>query len=285
LTYEQESRLRVRGNGVTVISGTVAAGIENVTEFLSGRIESGSITLLPSVADVSTFEQAVRKAKPKSKNVTNVLLVPLKTPWNSSWLARANSRVSKLKILDGWIRIVFMATPETLWQVMSDAKHTEFHDVDWIDIRPWDDTFLHHWLQDNNLTADQEHRKNLTDVSGRWAFALDKFVDRSQRRRSWETRIKALKRDLDHKEQRQAWLSSLGIVSQEVTHELQSLLPLKTFDAELVEMAADEANLECAALLRRVKWSERLGLLFRSEADGMWGFNPLVARLLSAKES
>lgn len=281
LTYRQESDLRAKG-GVAVICGCNAAGLEHVSEFLQQRIAPEYFQTFPPVSDLDEFEQELKALKPVRKVVT-IFLVPPQADWNPSWIKVAE-RVLRGKARGQPIRnrIVFIATPERLWQTM--AAESDLRNLDWIEIGPWDKRFLRHWLDDINLTADESHVNELMEVSAGWPVVLDRFVDKPLRK-SWSTRINELILELP----RDLPLKEFGADTKEVERLLRMLQNLSDpgdniFDSDSIEIVSDELSLNDGEVSMRVKWSERLGLV-SCTGQGCWTFNPLVRRLLEPSDT
>ena len=181
LTHQQESDLR--SSGVAVISGCNAAGLNDVEEFLSKQIERELFQKLPPVADAAEFEQQLRKLRPIRNRLT-VYLVQRDVNWDVAWI-RTAKRVLNKKTRRS--RVAFLATPENLWQVLAGTTESDLKDIDWIELGPWDVTFLRRWLQDHDLT-DVENAGKLLEISGGWPAVLDPF-SRKKKSKSWKTRI------------------------------------------------------------------------------------------------
>ena len=277
LTYFQESDLRK--GGVAVISGCRAAGLESVEEFLSQRIGRELFQRLPTSADMRQFEQHLRAQRPARNGVT-VYLVPLEVNWNASWLLAAK-RILKKKAQGRsmWSRVAFIAEPEKLWHLLTDSGESDLDGVNWIGIGPCDETFLRRWLQDISLTADVDHAGELLDTSGGWLAVLDPFGKR--RARIWQTRIDGTKREIQ--KDATTWIRQRFGLSEEAERVLRELTRADDpFDRDSIELVAGESNLDHAELQRRVEWSGRLGFLARA-GQGGWTFNPLLKRLLEAR--
>ena len=281
LTYWQESELRAEG-GVTVISGCNAAGLEHVAEFLQQRIEPDLFHTLHSVSDLGKFEQELKDLRP-IRNMVTVCLVPFAANWDVSWVRTARQVLDRRAIgrrISS--RVVFTSTPESLWRMTveeSQAEKVHIEGADWIEIGPWDKRFLRHWLEDINFTADANHVEQLMDVSGGWPAVLDRFGDESPRR-SWDSRIEKLKRELI----RDRAMQDFGIHSEEVERILRTLLSEQVFDRDSIEVASQEIGIDSVEITRRVKWSERLGLV-SDTGERSWKFNPLVRRLLESSDT
>ena len=271
LTYEQESMLRAR-SGVAVISGCHAAEIGSVVDFLSQRIEKQSFQRLSDSLDVVKFRQNLMKLQPRSANVINVVLVPQEAAWDSEWLEVATSALRRKKT-GHLLRVVFVAEPDRLWQVMIDLEASRI-DPEWIGIGPWDEVFVRQWLEDNTLPNDRDRARSLMAISGGWSMVLDRFVQRASSRLAWDERIDRLRQEVTNDGE---WLLRLG-VTPTVGTELRKLLRHQPLGPEDIASVAHLEEADPAVLKRRTVWGERLGLLTR--AEDQWRFNSLVERLL-----
>ena len=274
LTYEQESMLRAR-SGVAVISGCDAAEIGGVADFLSQRVEKQSFQRLSDSVDVMEFRQNLMKLQPRSTNVVNVVLVPQEAAWDSEWLEVATSALRKKKT-GHLLRVVFVAQPDRLWQVMIGLEASQI-DPEWIGIGPWDEVFVRQWLEDNTLPNDRDRARSLMAISGGWSMVLDRFVRLSSGRLAWDERIDRLRQELVNDSE---CLLSLG-VTPTVGTELRKLLGHQPLGPEDIASVAHLEEADPAVLKRRTVWGERLGLL--TCAEDQWRFNSLVEKLLGGR--
>lgn len=284
LTYLQESDL-MRTGGVAVITGCNAAGLENVEEFLSQRMGRELFRKLPSAADALEFERQLKEQHPVPNGLT-VRLVPREVAWDASWLQSAK-RVLKRRAQGRamWMRVAFIAPPEQLWRLLSDAGDENADDVQWIDVGPWDKTFLRKWLEDINDSATEEHTDDLWKASGGWTKALDLF-SKMRRNKSWRTRIDNLKRETQKDADR---LMSEGFgLSNEAQQMLRRLFDVagdEPVEPDVgAQLVSEAVGVDRGEVLRRLDWSGRLGLLTRV-GEGRLTFNPLVRRLIEATDT
>ena len=273
LTYEQESMLRAT-SGVAVVCGCQAADVAQVRDFLYKRIEKTSYREFPDCADVRQFRQNLMNLQPRSTNVITVVLIPYQREWNAEWLEVAESALRRKKT-GRWIKVLFVADPETLWRVMDEAREKK-NEVDWVSIGLWDEVFLRHWLGDNNLPHGAEEVSGLMKISGGWPMLLEKFVEPQQE--DWEGRMERLRSDV--RRDADEWLLRLGITPA-VKSALGMLLrhgPIRAESQADIESLASLEDVDSGRLRARIAWSERLGIVSRS--DGEWTFNPLLRELL-----
>ena len=277
LTRQQESRLHRRGVGV--ICGCPAAGLEDVQDFLHQRIGSDEFSRILPAANAAEFEEQLRKLRSVRNSVT-VRLVPPTLEWDGAWV-RAAKRVveGKAQGKSLWNRVAFIATPDQLWRLLTDAAGSDLNGVDWFPLGPCDLTFLQRWLDDINATADRSEAANFLRISGGWPVELHRF-GRKKASRRWQTRIEELRREAE-KNPAQRLRDDFGLAG-EAEAVFRGLAGADDpFDEESVELVAGEIGVEPRLVQLRVGWGERLGLLSRTE-DGSWTFNSLVKRLLEA---
>ncbi len=279
LTRQQESKLH-RG-GVGVICGCPAAGLDDVQEFLSQRIGRDEFSRIPPAANAAEFERQLGKLRSVRNSVT-VRLIPPNLQWDAAWV-RAATRVVERKAQGKrlWNRVAFIATPDQLWRLLTDAAAAEsdMDGVDWFPLGPCDLTFLQRWLDDINATADKSEAENFLRISGGWPVELDRFGAKRAGKR-WQTRIDELRREVE-KNAAKRLRDEFGLTAQAETV-LRGLAGADDpFDDESIELVAGEIGVDPGLVRLRVDWGERLGLL-SSAGDASWRFNSLVKRLIEA---
>ncbi len=277
LTRQQESQLR--SGGVGIICGCPAAGLEDVPEFLSQRIESNEFFRVRPAADAGEFERQLRELRSERNSVT-VRLVPPTVNWDATWI-RTAKRVLQKKAQGKrlWNRVVFIANPEHVWRLMTDAAESDVDGVDWFPLVPCDLTFLRRWLGDINATANAGEARDFLRISGGWPVELDRFA-RKRSSRSWQARIDELQREV-LKNAGKRLGDSFGLTDQ-AEAVFQGLVDADDpFDDESIELVSNEIGVDSRLMQQRVDWGERLGLL-AGAGNRSWSLNPLVRCLLEA---
>ena len=277
LTRQQEQKLH-RG-GVGVICGCPAAGLEDVQEFLAQRIGSDEFSRILPAANAAEFEQQLRKLRSVRNSVT-VRLVPPTLKWDTSWV-RAAKRVVEGKAQGKrlWNRVAFIATPDQLWRLLTNAAESDLDGVDWFALGPCDLTFLQRWLDDTDNTADAGVAREFLRISGGWPVELDRFGKKKTGRR-WQTRIAELQREAG-KNPGKRLRDEFGLTN-DAESVLRGLFAADDpFDEDSIELVSAEIGVDPGLVRLRVDWGERLGLL-SSAGHASWRFNSLVRRLLEA---
>ena len=300
LTRQQESQLR--NGGVAVICGCPAAGLEDVPEFLSQRIERDEFSRVQPAGTTVEFDQQLRKL-PSVRNSVTVRLVPPTLDWDMAWVRTAKHVVQgKAQGKRAWNRVAFIATPQGLWRLLTQATadpdldgwrtdepeglwrrltaatESALNGVDLFPLGPCDLTFLKRWLDDINATADGGATRDFLRVSGGWPVELDRF-GRKKSNRSWKTRIEELEREVARGPVKRL-RDEFGLADQAATV-FRGLLGADPIDDESIELVSSVHDLDRQLVRRRILWGALLGLLSPTE-DGSWIFNPLVKRLLEA---
>ena len=277
LTRQQESRLH--GGGVGVICGCPAAGLGDVQEFLSQRFGSDGFSGIQPAANTVEFERQLRKLRPVRNSVT-VRLVPPTLQWDGAWVQAAKRVVEgKAQGKRMWNRVAFIATPDQLWRLLTDAEESDLDSLDWFSLGPCDLTFLQRWLGDINATADKSEAENFLRMSGGWPVELDRFGAK-RASRSWQTRIEELRREAE-KDPTKRLRDEFGLTDEAETVFRRLAGADDPFDEESIELVAGEIGADPGLVRLRVDWGERLGLLSLA-GDASWRVNALVKRLLEA---
>ena len=276
LTFEQEDKLR-RTGGVSIIAGSVAAGVDDLPAFLADRIED-AFRDVPSFTDANQFERYLTALRPEQHRGTLVCLVPMDSPWNVPWLKRALTALRRIR-RGALIRVVFVATPMTLWRMIEDVEDEDglYERVDWVNLEPWDRAFLERWCDDLNLGVDPAYIDSLLEKTGGWAFLLRRF-DHSLEKR-WEDRL--LHIDALVSKERDQLLKALGLEDEEVERQMQHLLGYNSWtEDDMWDLEGDDeaAKVPETVLRRRVRWARHVGLI-RPTGDRI-DFNPLVKQVL-----
>ena len=275
LTYRQEDLLR--RPGVAVISGCRAAGLFDVTTFLSQRSEqrngADDFRVLPLAADLEAFRKQLG-ALPLDGDAVSVHLLPLETRWDADWLDEARRFCSRRKA--SRVRLAFQADPDRLRLLAGELGSDGDDGLDHLEIKPCDATFVRSWLDDVNLQHDEDQIRELLEVSGGWPVCL--FELNTGSTRDWKSRMEELRK----KAARTPSPEQLGLgADPEVPGLLQRLTEIEEpFSEETMELLAEEADADGTLLRRRIAWCERLGLVERA-GDRGFSLNPLLRRRLS----
>ena len=271
LTNEQEARLR--DSAVSVIVGNSAARIDEVRDFL-GRATKASPQVLEDCLDANHFRRELTKSRP-DRNKRRVFLVPEVSRWRVTWLHGAFEALRRMQ-RGRFVRVVFVADPAMLWMTLKDLEDgTSLGDerVEWLSAGPWDLTFLRHWCDVQDLTANREQINDLLEISGGWPMVLERYE--KSHSKVWDKRIQDLSQLV--KDESDDFRCRLGI-DAEAEKQLSELLNYEGLSGHAMEELDEYDTATLTTLKRRLSWAIHLRLA--SLREGAIEFNPLVKRVV-----
>ena len=281
LTYAQESLL-VRRGGVVIVSGTRAANIGGLGEFLGQRMDKETCRNLKLCTDDAGLVSQLTELRPGTRGV-HVYLVPREAPWTLRWIEKSASAIKRLRRGDR-IRLVFSAGPQQLWRFISDLPELYFEEsnglFEWFGIQPWNHAFLRRWCSDHNLQVGTPKVGELLEISGGWPSVLEHYAE--SRERNWTAKTNEI-RDYIASQQNEL-LDLLGLGSTQAQKEIFALHDYDAFTPEEAREAAglleevQETGANGEALAQRLWWAKQLGLF--QDAQGTWGLNSLLKEIL-----
>ena len=281
LTYEQENVLARRG-GVAIVSGTQAANLQCLPEFLGQRMDGGTCRNLKLCTDDSGLASQLTGLRPGARGV-HVYLVPGETLWTLRWIEKAASVLKRIK-RGHRIRVVFSASPQQLWRFVVDLPEQYLDEsnglFEWFGIQPWNHAFLHRWCSDHNLHVGTPQVSELLGVSGGWPQILEHYA--GSREKNWQATMQELRDYVTEHEK--DLLDMLGLGMTEVQKDIFALQDWEAFTPEEAReagrMMAEEEGAGAVgdALARRLWWAKQLGLF--QDSQGTWRLNSLVKELL-----
>ncbi len=285
LTYHQESRLN-EGGRVAVVSGTAAAGVDDLLEFLKGRMGSDRVLPLEPTTDGRELARQINRLRPdRSDRATVLRLVSDRSPWSLPWIEDAATALRTAQ-RGRSVRVVFRADPKRLWDLVEDLPAERLDPAadeyfDWMVVGPWAEVFVRQWCSEHELYEANSKIRELFNLTGGWPSLLERYASTSET--TWRARADALHAHIER--DRANLLALFGLGAADVRRELAPLLAwnssLRADDVDTyAELWAEEhPPIEAGVLRRRLFWATQLGLIDNDIGAG--AFNPLVARLLS----
>ena len=276
LTNEQEARLR--DSAVSVIVGNGAARIDEVRDFLA-RPTKASPQDLEHCLDANHFRRELTKSRPDRRE-RRVFLVPEVSPWSVTWLRGAFEALRRMQ-RGRFVRVVFVADPAMLWMTLKDLEDgTSLGDerVEWLSAGPWDRTFLRHWCDVQDLTANREQINDLLEISGGWPMVLERYEKSPSK--AWDKRIQDLSQLV--KDESDDFRCRLGI-DIEAEKQLSELFNYEGLSGHAMEELGEYDTATLVTLKRRLSWAVHLRLA--SLREGAIEFNPLVKRVVRLEAS
>ena len=281
LSYEQESLL-IRRGGVAVITGTGAANVRCVGEFLGQRMNRGTFRNLKLCTDEAGLESQLTPLRPGDGGV-HVYLVPIEAAWNVRWIERVAATLKRVK-RGQHMRVVFLAEPQQLWGFVSELPDEYLEDAnglfEWFGIQPWNHAFLHRWCSDHNLQVGTSQVSELLDISGGWPCVLERYAESPEKSR--QAKKRGIRKFIEENQKELFELLGLGLTqSQDEIYALHDYNAFTSDDAlETARMMAEDEGSSASgdALARRLWWAKQLGLI--QDTQGIWGLNSLLKNIL-----
>ena len=281
LTYEQEGRLRASKNGVSVVCGLRSAGYDHVLRFLSQREASDSYVELAKSSDHLEFENELDGHLDRRTEGTTIYAVPHKVPWSEKWVQRALENVQRLRSEAKYARVLFMADPSHLFQLLSALDGLTPRGLQWVSMRPWREEFLRQWMEDVGFQDTPDIRSEVMRLTGGWSILLTRLYDLVRDKGSLASGLDHLDRGMTDPHSSQDCLRDFGLDDSVRKKVLLCLAQLGDADFGGLEAVVDDGGIDAGSLRRVLKWAELLHLVRRVEEDS-WRPDGVVARLLTS---
>jgi hypothetical protein len=280
LTASQEAQLIGAGNGVSVILGTRLAGIEEVPPYLQSRYGTELTRIVGQPREGQQFREILQESVERRTGVgTTLFVVPAGMPWDGAWLADATHLTTHLRSEARFARVVFLCDAVAFQNRFWEVREAEEMGCRIMALRPWDDSFLRQWLEDNGLQSVPAVREAIKEATGNWPRILYEYGMAARADHRLEGNPKGWLDD--YLKNGVAWdlLRELGLdatASHAILNLLAELGDATTGDLE--EFAAGE-EIDPGMVPRTLEWAERLHLAWQSGTD-IWRLDSLIARLL-----
>ena len=281
LTYEQEGRLRASKNGVSVVCGLSSAGYDDVLRFLSQREASDSYVELAKSSDYLEFENELDWHLDRRTEGTTIYAVPHKVPWSEKWVQGALENVQRLRSEAKYARVLFMADPSHLFQLLSALDGLTPRGLQWVSMRPWREEFLRQWMEDVGFQDTPDMRGEVMRRTGGWSILLTRLYDLVRDKGSLASGLDYLDRGMTDPHSSQDCLRDFGLDDSVRKNVLLCLAQLGDADFGGLEAVVDDGGIDAGSLRRVLKWAELLHLVRRVEEDS-WRPDGVVARLLTS---
>jgi hypothetical protein len=279
LTFDQLSNLQRRRNGVTVVTGCKAAGIDDLIPFLETSIDAKYLSIFDGTADRGSFMRQLDKLNDRAADGTTIMVVSADSPWNFNWVSEASHKISGLSSKDRFAHVLFLADAATTWQVINEAGTTIPDQVSSLNLQPWHDAFVRQWLEDCQLPNDPVNRKNVVLATGNWPSLLYMLVPTVREGSQLHDRLSTFNSKICEAASRPEILKAFGLDIPD-PREIVSLLATLGEEARETDLASlGETDLNRVQLV--MKWAELLGVARRSGAES-WNLDPIVQRILTS---
>lgn len=286
-TYQQLSRLLQRSNEITVVAGTDASGIGDIPASLEDYLGNGgdaAPVMLNNCHDHNTFGHKLQAAlSERPKDQVSVFIVPETVPWTDRWIDEARAKLKGLRSDSKFASLIFVADPATLWQQLNDVATPTGTELPWMSLLQWNDQFLRHWLDEQQLQLDSELRGRLVKATGHWPGLITELAGGCSELRTLKERLNAAEADLSGDSNALKPLRhrfGLDVITPtehiDILAQLDEPLPA----ADLAVVAEAELTLVETSL----RWGELLGIT-RRQGSGYWTVDPIASRVLRGRGS
>ncbi|MDT5123167.1 MAG: hypothetical protein QOC96_2649 [Acidobacteriota bacterium] len=284
LTARQESDLRSRASGVSIIFGSRAAGLDELEPRLKAVFGSEFFINMDGATDHAAFEHSLSDLSAREKHGTTLLLISSSCPWNTQWVNDATQRLRKLKSKTSFVRVVFIADPCAAWRLFNDDA-TALDDLFESGVTPfslstWHDSVLRHWLDDCRFANDLPMRNKISAVTGKWPLLLHRFHESAcSNGQVWERSLSDLSAMVDDPETARRLIVAWGLDNRDARKVLHDLYTLG--EATNDDLAGILDDLPAETIKRHLSWADRLNLV-TPLGDGRWRVDAVVGRILNA---
>ena len=297
LTAQQESKLLLPENGVSIIFGSQAAGLDDLNLYLKSVLSKKKEYFAKYLEDISSLDDftqnLARLARSRQKEGATIIFVPASAKWNYHCIDEAIAQIGRLTAKNSFVRVVFIADPQKAWQLIGEnsIEFNPINGVTTLSLRPWHDVALRQWLQDCNFPSDKNNRDKITAVTGNWSTLLHRFYQNSQSDiHRWEFNLEGIKDSFnDSQEALEFTKLQLGIDRYEQQKVLGILAQLcqiypdgKVSLNDLVDFIHD---LQTEVVNNVLKWADLLSIaspVGKKDGQEYWRIEPVIGNILVA---
>ncbi|NEP78770.1 MAG: hypothetical protein F6K39_11695 [Okeania sp. SIO3B3] len=292
LTVQQESELRRSSNKVSIICGSFAAGFEDLPVFLKSGFEQKFFRNLKNLSNQTDFIQRLQSLiYNRQKEGTTLIAVFSSCSWSESWVEGAIQKVKRLKAEERFVRIVFIASPQKAWQLVSQSSigFDRFKDMT-VSLKPWHDVALRQWLEDCSFPNAKQDREKITDVTGNWPILLQEFYKLANSEPSrWQDALDNLEQQLQTPEFVENVYRKIGFDDSQPQRQQVLKILAELGEASVEDLIEFFEDISPEIINQTLLWADLLSLAtpVGSKNDGKnhWKINPVVRHILQAMEN
>ena len=283
LTALEMSKLKSLENGVVIITGSKASGLEDVDIFLEDAFQEGYFIRLDSVLDNASFSKKLEEITHRKKDGTTVYLVNYNTPWSEQWITSAIEKLRKLKSHDNFAKIVFIADQKYSYDLL-DSKDSLFGEtviegVTLMSLKPWHNNVVKQWLEETSLGPAEKQIEMIASVTGNWPALMYELQLRTKKLYQCSHSLEDLKKDMDDTAGVNRYLDLFGITDSRVSSILFTLAILNDDEPTSSDLCEQLENSSQIQVDKVLKWAYQLGYVSPLSRGG-WKINPVVGKLL-----
>jgi hypothetical protein len=285
LTAQQESQLRARANGVTLLFGSEPAGVKDLYRVFPTILGQEYYTQLSDLNELAAFQGYLDQLRSRKRDGVTLLLVDPSCEWDLDWVAAAVSRVRAFRSRSSFVRVCFVVEPERMWALMHDDSRFEAvvggSDVETLTLGPWHDAAVRSWLDDQKVPASllDGHLESIREITGNWPQFI--YELESELQATAAANWASVFEELD-----QRWRDDPAVGSRRAEAfglNSQGFPAILSVLSKVGRATSDElALLEDAdpdIVEQHLNVSMKQGMV-RRESHGTWALDPIVGQLL-----
>ena len=276
LTFYQEDFLRKSQNGVTVLCGLQASGLNEVIPFLQSRDSENQVKKIEGVFDRVVFERKLKQLDRDRRKGTTIYVVAHTEPWSEEWVNSALERISKLRAKGRYSHVLFLADGAHLWQLYKELDQLNKHGLNWLSLKPWDEKYLRQWMEDVEFGDNQVNRTDIKSVTGLWPYLLMQMHNLTPEHGELNSGLEKLKIEMNNQKSDASIKAQFGL---DDPNAFRALRPLAIFGKAGFDELLDEVvenGVDSRELRLRLNWAQRLRLVSDKGQDE-WEFDKIAA--------
>ena len=279
LTFHQQDRLFAEEDGVVVLSGVPAAGLNDVLDTF-GSHPDRPLVRLEGLPDREFFKSALRGSVKRQGEGLRVHALPWEDPWTVDWVQDALLYLKARRTSNRQVRVLFLADGDRLLALMREAGVPWFSRLERISLEPWRDGFVRQWMLDVGIADSADLRQRIHEMTGGWPALLMRLHDRSAYLGSAEAGLEELDTELSDKQEQQEWRRQFSLDDPVTRAVLRPLAHYGDVPRDWIVEEAAEEGVEADEVKLRLRWAHHLNLVRQGPT---WTINPVVARLVRAE--
>jgi hypothetical protein len=291
LTVADLQQLEVQG--VSIVYGTAAAGLDLLDEFFEGRTGTFKFKLhkVACQPEERLLKTRLDELRQQKKTRTQHLVL-VEDCYAAKHIQQALAELERWPDTSARVRVLFQMGPATLWRFLNDEftlDQLQNQGTTLMPLVPWNPLTVKEWLETENVASRQWEQ--VSETTGGWHLLLNQFFRLEQPVTGTSTpgnhpvqdveqHLLQVQQSVGQGEHTEAWgLAEAPDFFRKLAHEV----PDKPFNLEDVEWAnLDSARPRPPADLPLwLRWAELLSLVLL-KPEGKYQFNPLVAQALQA---
>jgi len=280
ITAQQESLIFRDSNGVALLFGEKASGMDDLLEALHAAKPQGvAVQVFENLQQLAQFDRALGTSLSSREEGISLIVVPPEIKWDIAWLRAGRDRIGKLTSRDRRVRLLFAGRSTHAWTLATtnseEADQMAAEPWESYRLKPWEDDMVLRWLRDADFgpVDDAAGRTLIQEATGYWGWCLKDCGERVKgNTHQWQEILQDYKDGLTV-EDVHIWFG----INEQALEPLEVLVQLGE-DARIEDLPG---LVDCGEDLARstVKWAEMMGYVRRGPG-GRWSVDPWLASWL-----